>query len=232
MMQTFVITIPKNQTRAEETKTHLQQCGFPQIQFVYGYTAPPGGNMLRSASKSHYKAAKYASRFKNPVIIAEDDCRVATQHAMTKIVEAVEYLNHTRPTWQLLAIGHCGLGPIWPLADYPDLCYSTLPFSGICYILNPNTLRSLLHKVPLRKWRRPFMIEGWLSLGVTRKYAFTMSLTTMGNVPKEIAKIPFISKLDLTAATHTVSHINLVVYPLIVYCVVVFLMRQNRILFV
>lgn len=231
VLQTLVITIPRNQQRADETKAHLEKNGFPHVQLMYGYTAKPNTCILTAASKSHYKAAKYASQFTTPVIIAEDDCRVSVGNAMPQIEEAIKYLTLHRPRWQLLAIGHCGLGPIWPLLDYPQLCHSTLPFSGICYILNPSILDTLVHSTPIQQWRRPQMVEGWLGLKMTQKYAFTYSLTTMGSVPKEIANIPVLAKMDLTAGAYTMSQLNLFIYPLILYFLVYFLCFRTNFVF-
>lgn len=216
VLQTVIITIPRNQARAEETKKHLEIHSFPQVQMLYGYTAKPGGSILKAASKSHHKAAQFASQFVTPIIIAEDDCRIANEDAVSEIYKAVHFLNCHRPNWKLLAIGHCGLGPIIPLVDYPWLCHSTLPFSGICYILNPKTLSELIRQIPKKNWRRPYMVEGWLKLPLSEKYAFTYSLTTMGNVPKEIANVPILSGLDLTAGSYTITNLHFIIYTVII----------------
>lgn len=229
-IQTLLITIPRNRTRAENTSKVLSKHGFQTIQLVEGKQAPERSSIStiqRCIEKSHRKAARLASTYTTPSIIMEDDCCIAVPHAMKKICQAIYYLNQNHPAWQIILIGHCPLGPIFPLWRYPELCQTSLPFSGVAYLLNPRFVNLLLKNVGLSKWKRPNAVEGWQKIPLRNRFAFTFSLTTMGDTPKEVVHyLPWLKTLDLTAATYTMTMLQMIL-PVLLFVFVVLLTRRS-----
>ena len=214
-----LVTIPRYFDRASATHRHLaEDQGFQDIHWVIGCEAqdPSSNASVHDAiNTSHYEAAKYALNLPSTTtpVIMEDDCRFVALNggdATTKTIQAaVNFLDIHDPEWQILLVGHCPLGPVRPLMEYPALCRTSFPFSAVCYVWNPETLPLLLGNIPQRHWRRPFMVEGWLKLQEAHKYAFLESQTTMGDVPKEIRHIPGLRSMDLTACVWSLSSLGI-----------------------
>jgi len=224
-LSVLLVTIPRYHDRALATQRHLtHEMGFSEqnIEWVKGHEAadPESNASVHAAiNASHHRVAKYIvtqPRDNIPIII-EDDCRFVAKNNMTPetLTAAVKFLDVFDPAWQILMVGHCPLGPICPLTEYPGLCRTSFPFSSICYILNPKVLPELMVDIPASSWRRPFMVEGWLGLGFTHKYAFTESLTTMGDTPKEIRCVPVLNTMDLVAGVWSLSTLGKLLNPLL-----------------
>lgn len=224
-LSVLLVTIPLYHDRALATQRHLtHEMGFTShdIEWIKGQeAADPKSNasVHEAINMSHYRVAEYIVTHprENIPIIIEDDCRFVdtTKNITTTLTTAVKFLDIYDPAWQILMVGHCPLGPICPLTEHPGLSRTSFPFSSICYILNPKVLGTLMANIPASSWRRPFMVEGWLSLNPAHKYAFTESLTTMGDTPKEIRCVPVLNTMDLVAGVWSLSTLGKLLHPLL-----------------
>lgn len=190
-MDVFVLTI--NKVACEKMLKHLKAHGFDDVVVVDGTrprSAKPTIEELHDCiCEGHYKCTKkFSEEGKHPCfIVFEDDCRFTVPNAYNKIMEAINFLDTRKGLkWGSLHVGHTPLGPIFPVIGISFLCRTIIPYTAHCYVLNGETARRLIKKLPKEKWKRPHMVEGLRQIPTFERFAFFPSIAIQNNNPKEM----------------------------------------------
>ncbi len=191
-MDVFVLSV--NKSAGREMVAHLKEHGFGEVAVVEGVrprtTKPTLRELHECICAGHHKCTeKYAKEGKHSrFVVVEDDCRFTVPNAYPKIREAVDFLD-AHKKWGSLHVGHIPLGAVFPVQGAPFLCHTLNPYSAHCYVLNGDTAKQLLAKIPKSKWKRPHMVEGLKQIPLWERFSFFPSIAIQNNNPKEMRRI-------------------------------------------
>ena len=189
----FVIQNPNNKDPALDTLNHCVEQGFKHVFLSRGIE---GGRSATDevVSACHIKAISEYLRHDYHkrnwhLLILEDDCRFEVKDAFNRVAKAVHMLDVRIPNWHTLHVGHVPLGPCFPIlkSDSSFVVWTSLPFSGHCYVINCVKASNILPKK--MQWKRPFSMEGLLHLPIFSRFALNPSIATQIRRPKELVKL-------------------------------------------
>lgn len=200
-----VLSVYGNEKRLQELDENLQSHDFPRPMRWMEEKLGPGSTIRQRATaicRSHYELTRWFCTQWLPahpghhLMVLEDDCLFLTVDAAETLWNQLSYLEqHFQSRWALLMVGQCALGPLWPVRS--GLWRTSFPYAAHSYILNRERVAELMNRVPQSKWRRPFMIEGWLNVPLAEKFALSPPLTTQSVKPKEMMAVPLIREFRL-----------------------------------
>lgn len=228
---TMVLSIPRNIQRLDALFENVKQHHFPKPFVHYGVPAPLGSDNKRvseSITRNHYHAIKMFNHwnsqrsFAYDVMIMEDDCRFVVPKAHVLLQGHLDYLNKNKD-WTTLHVGHCPLGPVFPIRN--GLIRTTFPWCAHCYVLKGTKIHDLLQKIPEKKWKRARVLEGWLTVPWSQKFAVSPSLATQSEIPKEIKHVPIVNRLNMEKTWYVFDMMMFIIPFLIVSIVTILLWK-------
>lgn len=185
----------KYKVRVKKLSAKLKAVGIDKFYVEYGKLMPANiprntKNLSNCIFGTHYDVVKKISTTLAPgkdIFILEDDCEFLNPDAGKLIFEYYTFLKTNYKNWTVFFPGHIPLGPLIPCKN--KLFYSTNPYAAHSYILNGQKVERLLQEIPRRKWKRPYIVEGWLKIPIEQKFALHPSITTQIQLPKEMVSL-------------------------------------------
>jgi hypothetical protein len=158
----------------------------------------------RDINQTHWKATVHANVHHpgKTIAIFEDDCRMIEEQTATslsfssssssslsciqsRLLAAFEYISKLDPeAWHSLNLGQHAGGPIFKVKGQANLVYTSFPFAAHSIILNGYDINRMLEKFPIKKWRSPYCIEGFITIPTKRKFAVYPNVTLQCVIPR------------------------------------------------